>query len=1004
MQNGKPTVASPKAPASFLCFFMHGPLLQRCDRTGTLHATAQPLGGPRWGHARVPPCMLHPRCKPKPRGLPTQHAITSPQPHDITKIPWRHHIGQLGVAATSVAAVLATALAIRAAGGTASIWPTPFQPAAAAVAPEAPAFFQPLRPTARRHVALASVSASHSLSALPLVMASLYDFVSYANYKIMQAMTFPTLGKLLTVVAVSFLIWLVGSWALSSWTNLRPKEAMLRCYLMLNNVPGADITGEKDVRTALLLNLMYTVGLLTFAALIGLLGDDIKGAVEAARLGNFRVPERNHTVVLGHNRQLVEVLRQVALVRADRGAAAFPGQLVVLSDRDRASLEEFLLDALGPAAAAGVVTRQGSPLKVADLQRVSAGHARTVILLAPEANGGSGGGGEEQRGGGGAGDAAAEDADADGAAACLGLSMEARQSVTLAALHHLRQQALQGPGGGRLGSEPQTVVVQHDADLDLLDPDVFARGGIDGGGGAAGGPAPSRHLVTPVSHLNSLSRIQAQCAAQPGLSVVMSSIMQQQPGMPEFYVHRVPEVVGLKYGDARRLFPRAVLCGVYDPAAATAFATNSAEARLDALAKAVVLNPADSMPLLERYSLVLLADRTADLNISHARLHELAASNRSQDASGAAAPAQLEQAQQGRDRSHVHRSFPSSLFRRQNAAGGGGGGGGGGRGVAAPGTRAERGAAPLRVVLLVFNGQQPEELLEGLADYCPPGSEAVVVARKDTAASRGPPNSLQQQRRLRVLTVASDPRIRGSLREAGVHEADAVILTGLEGVSTDQADAQALATLIQLQALMPQLPPATATATGATKTTSSDTASDTPSQSTAGSDTGSDPMLAARPPLNMVCGVTDPRVRDIMNSLVQVQPGGSSRGGGGGLGVARRQLTIETINSDELLAGVLTQVAAEPRLSGLFHELSTAEGMEVHLRTPAALELPYNQPLTWDQVQEAGREREVTVIGLLHAAGEDATQPRLLLGVPLRPAGAAMEFRPGDKVVVLSSD
>lgn len=55
---------------------------------------------------------------------------------------------------------------------------------------------------------------------------------------------------------------------------------------------------------------------------------------------------------------------QVAVVRADRGAAAFPGQLVVLSERDRAELEAELLEALGPAAAAAVVTRQGSPLKV----------------------------------------------------------------------------------------------------------------------------------------------------------------------------------------------------------------------------------------------------------------------------------------------------------------------------------------------------------------------------------------------------------------------------------------------------------------------------------------------------------------------------------------------------------------------------------------------------------------------------------------------------------------
>ena len=39
-----------------------------------------------------------------------------------------------------------------------------------------------------------------------------------------------------------------------------------------------------------------------------------------------------------------------------------------------------------------------------------------------------------------------------------------------------------------------------------------------------------------MSHLNNLARLQAQCAAQPGLSAVISCIMQQQPGLPEFYV------------------------------------------------------------------------------------------------------------------------------------------------------------------------------------------------------------------------------------------------------------------------------------------------------------------------------------------------------------------------------------------------------------------------------------------------------------------------------------
>lgn len=50
-------------------------------------------------------------------------------------------------------------------------------------------------------------------------------------------------------------------------------------------------------------------------------------------------------------------------------------------------------------------------------------------------------------------------------------------------------------------------------------------------------PSPQSPQVTPVSHLNSLARIQAQCAAQPGLSAVLGSLLQQQTGLPEFYIH-----------------------------------------------------------------------------------------------------------------------------------------------------------------------------------------------------------------------------------------------------------------------------------------------------------------------------------------------------------------------------------------------------------------------------------------------------------------------------------
>ncbi|KAG2491156.1 hypothetical protein HYH03_010597 [Edaphochlamys debaryana] len=795
------------------------------------------------------------------------------------------------------------------------------------------------------------------------------DVLGYMHYKLLQALQLPTWGKVLTVLAVAVPVLAAGSAALCAVTGEPAKAALLRCYYILNNVPGADVAGEENPRAAVLLNFIYVTGLLTFAVLIGVLGDDIGSAVESARLGNTRVPERNHTVVIGHNRQLVEVLRQVAVVRTDRGAAAFPGQLVVLSPVGREELDAQLLEALGPAAAAGVVTRQGSPLKMSDLHRVSAGHARTVILLAPEEEGG-GGGGEEAEGG-------SEEGEGG-----FALTAEAQQAVTLAALHHLRQAALTGPGGARLGPATQTVVVQQDTALDLVTAATASASASTAGAGGAGGAAcaASSRLVASVSHLNNLARIQAQCAAQPGLSLVLSCVMQQQPGLPEFYVQAVPEVVGLTYGEARHLFPAAVLCGVYEPPAhagpsAPAAPAPTAEERLDAEAEAVRLNPPDSLVVEPQHALILLADRAQDLRPSKTR-HQILDMIRARDQAAAIAAPAVDQAteQPGKRR---RGGLMIGLL--------GLGGGGGGRDAA---TAAEVEAArPMRVVVLAFDGRRPTDLIEGLQDYCPEGSQVTVVAPEGSEAAEPEKRSRAQQQALRVGCVAADPRTRAALAEAAATDADAVILTGLDSASSDEADAQALATLLQLQAAMPSA-------------LAEDT-SDALEPVTEGGPGAGVPALPQsqrrRRPLSLVCGVTDPRTRDIMRALVRV-PGA----GGGGAACARRGIVLDTVNADELLAGVLTQVAAEPRLSGLFHELSSAEGVEVYLRTPGQLGLPYGQPLSWEQAQDAGRAQATTVIGVVRSGGGPQARlaPCVQLGAP--EAKASLTLAPGDKLVILA--
>ncbi|GLI66037.1 hypothetical protein VaNZ11_009744 [Volvox africanus] len=1069
-------------------------------------------------------------------GFRTHHDLSEPHKHP-NKL-WAGRLPDLMIAVVTSAVGTALAAAMLAAvPSTASAkdagnfrYSPAYQPFSSTI-PEAGRLPAPAPPAPTRALSLARrgrpavLLASTSMSlTFQQQTEAVYGWLAWINYKVLQMMTLPAWGKLLTVLFVGVPILTLGSFILRALTGLGFKAALLRCYFILNNVPGVDIANEADPRAAVVLNLMYTVGLLTFAALIGVIGNDIGNAVEAARLGNSSVVERNHTVVLGYNRQLVEVLRQVAHARADRGAAAFPGQLVVLSDKARTELESILVEALGPAAAGRVVTRQGSPLKVADLQRVSAGHARTVIMLAPEPTESQNSGtGQAQEKTDAVAMAAAEDdplanSSEDSTATSQGLTLEARQSVTLAALYHLRQQAVLEPGSRDLGSEPQTVVIQHNTDLDLLDPDIFMRvKGSDGGGAEV--VMMAKHQVTPVSRLNSLSRLQAQCTSQPGISVVMGNIMRQQRGTQEFYVQYFPEVAGLTYGQARRIFPRAILCGLYGHIDANSLTTNSTEARLNAPAQAVVLNPPDSTPLLEQTSLILLADCLKDLQISTTSLRELLAA-KAKDATRREQPEQKRNNHHNNHNTHnthnnghthhhqsprhvqttqeenpqrgavaatkkvatvsgqhddisaittslpevsINQSLPSSGNSEQVGQEDSARTPNGpkspvrshgpipewaakGESKKAGGTWAEHGARALKVVVLVFNEQQLEELLEGLADYCPPGSKAILVAAEDIAASHAPRSTVfsrlhKGRRQLTVLAVAGDPRTRRSLLEAGVQDADAVILTGLEGTCPDNADAQALATLIQLQTLMPYVNPVggvigAATTRDAKYYATSDSLSSSSLSPTAGSEADAGKRRRERAllegpatrtqPLNLVCSVIDPRIKEIMSSLVRVQAVAGGRGVAPTGGAARRQVTVEPINPDEMLAGVLTQVAAEPRLAAVFHELSTGDGVEINLRTPAALELPYNQPVTWDQVQDAGRQHGVTVIGLLQvnntaaaaaatAAGATATTiisndpilpPRLLLGVPaLQPAGSlSMEFKPGDKVVVLSGE
>eukprot|EP00198_Chlamydomonas_reinhardtii_P002731 XP_001692067.1 predicted protein [Chlamydomonas reinhardtii] len=710
----------------------------------------------------------------------------------------------------------------------------------------------------------------------------------------------------------------------------------------------------------------------------------------------------------------------------------------------RWDLDAEILEALGPALAGQVVTRQGKPFKVADLVKVAAGRASTVVVLAPEAGSGGGGagGGSGAGGGGSAGGRSASHPDkeryVDGHEA---LSPEALQALTLSSLAILRADA--AAEGGLDSTKPQLVLAQRTETLDLV---LAAR--------AAQGRKPGT----------------AGDTVYVGYGEVASALLRHSAGgkapkTAKFYVHHVPGLAGLTYGEARQLFPRALLCGLLSPA--------SSGVAGPAAAPDTSLNPPEVTLIDPEDDLIFLATSRRDLLPDAAALGE--------------ARRQVE------ERERLGLPLKGAPKPR-------------------PLTAAERAAAreavpPVRVVVLAFSGEQLTTLVDALGTVLLLGGDRADAAQWERRCSAVAGS------RLRVKSMAASPRSAAALAEADAANADAIIIAGLEEADAHAADAQALVTLLQLKTLLadsplpyvlPQPPPqppqqakqpaapaadeapaAGASAPcgtgdvdignqGGTALTAAAPVSSSPSESPAAPPPPLPPPPPPPPkPLTLVCHIRDPGTRYVVQTLAgdgSGRPsllsgatssahsdagggtdifslftgggggGGSSGGGGGGTGLWERGLHVEAVHPEHLLTDVLTEVAGDPRLEGVYRELASAAGNDLFLRAPAQLGLPVGSPLSLQQVCDKVRERGSTYLGILRGEqlatrgsgggsgsssrsvgsgngsssvggtaqagsrreGVGAEQRRLSLGLPHEGPGAVVTLQPGDRLVVLA--
>ncbi|WP_222720424.1 CASTOR/POLLUX-related putative ion channel [Actinomadura sp. HBU206391] len=149
---------------------------------------------------------------------------------------------------------------------------------------------------------------------------------------------------------------------------------------LLRTLDPGTMGGDAGTAPFLALMLAATVGgIFIVSALIGVLTTGLEAKITELRKGRSMIVERDHTVVLGWSDQVFTVVAQLAEANQSQRRSC----VAILADHDKVDMEEAIKARVPDLGSTRVVCRRGNPLKIADLELISLGTARSIVVVSP---------------------------------------------------------------------------------------------------------------------------------------------------------------------------------------------------------------------------------------------------------------------------------------------------------------------------------------------------------------------------------------------------------------------------------------------------------------------------------------------------------------------------------------------------------------------------------------------------------------------------------------------
>jgi len=173
------------------------------------------------------------------------------------------------------------------------------------------------------------------------------------------------------IAVISLIVLITQSGPTSSFTEL------LWMGLM-RAIDSGTVSGDTGSAGYIFLMFVTTLGgIFILSILIGILTTGIEAKLDSLRKGRSRVIEKDQTIILGWSEQIFTIIEELIEANCNRKHAC----IVIMGNHDKSEMDDAIRERITDMKTTRIVTRQGNPIDIDDLEIVSLNTSRSIIII-----------------------------------------------------------------------------------------------------------------------------------------------------------------------------------------------------------------------------------------------------------------------------------------------------------------------------------------------------------------------------------------------------------------------------------------------------------------------------------------------------------------------------------------------------------------------------------------------------------------------------------------------